>query len=171
MKSCLALLAAAALAVPAAARVPKGLDLPLKPADGGPAVRLSSFEKKVVLVEFWATYCQPCRDAKPFFEDLQERYGGRGLVVLSVAAGEEPAVVRAYLKKHPTTLTVALDPASALEDALMLSGQPAMALFDERGELLWSGVGFSPSTKADLTWRIDRRMPGDPGRVPLHALE
>lgn len=171
MRTIIGAFVAAALALPAAARVPARLDVPLKSANGGPALRLSQFQGKPVLVDFWATHCIPCREAKPFFEELQKKFGERGFVVLAVDVGETAGVVRDYLKAHPTTLKVALDPDFVLEHELLLSGEPAMALFDADGGLLWSAVGFTPSTKDELRWRIDRMMPGDPGRVPLGILQ
>lgn len=170
MRTILAAALAAVLAAPAAARAPARCDMPLKTVEGK-TVRLSTFEKQVVLVDFWATFCEPCRAAKPYFEELQEKYGARGFIVLAVDERETRDVVRAYLKEHPTTLKVLLDPRSELERSLLLSGEPSMALFDSGGGLLWSATGFSPTTKEELRWRIDRLMPGEAGSVPIRALK
>lgn len=171
MRSLFAAALCALLLVPARAGVPAELDAALAPADGGAPVKLSSFKSKVVLLEFWTTYCEPCRDAKPFFEDLQKRFADRGLVILAVDNGEDAKTVRAYLKDRPTTLRVLLDPRGRLARRLRLRKDPAMALFDVNDELAWSAVGFEAATQDDLVQRLDRLLPGDPGRVPIGALK
>lgn len=162
----LALLAAA----PAFAGFTKRFDWSLK-TPSGESVRLRSFKGKVVLVEFWTTTCGPCHAAKPFFEELQSRFADRGLVVLSVNVKENPELVRKWLKAHPTTLKVLLDPEGKVEDALDLFGQPAMALFDTDDRLNWSAAGIGRPTKDDLSARIDFMAPGAPGSVPVGTLE
>jgi len=132
---------------------------PLKNVDGGRPVALSSFKGKMVLIELWQTHCGPCRTWRPFFEKLQERFGARGLVVLSVDSEEEESVVRAYLKANPTPLRSFLDPKRKVLDALKAQGVPTMALIDKDGYLIWMANGFSPSTADELTWRIDRELP------------
>jgi thiol-disulfide isomerase/thioredoxin len=155
---------------PASAGFTKRFDWSLK-TPAGESVSLSSFKGKVVLVVFWTTTCGPCHAAKPFFEELQARFAGRGLVVLSVNVKEKPEIVRKWLLAHPTTLTTLLDPEGKIEDALDLDGQPAMALFDTSDSLNWSAAGISRTTKDDLAARIDFMAPGAPGSVPVGTLK
>ncbi|MDA8130120.1 MAG: TlpA disulfide reductase family protein [Elusimicrobia bacterium] len=150
------------LQAPVYSGIPASCDIPLINAAGGPPVRLSALKEKVVLVYFWTTNCVPCRIHKPFIEELQKRYGDRSFAVQSVNTGEKPDAVMKYLKSHPTTLSVALDPSGTLERALLLVGQPAMALFVADGGLLWSAAGFGPSTRDDLVWRIENYLPAKP---------
>ncbi len=170
MKIFLALALALLAAEPASAGFTKRFTGYLK-TPSGESVSLRSFKYKVVLVEFWTTTCGPCHAAKPFFEDLQARFADRGLVVLSVNVKEDPALVRKWLKKHPTKLKVLLDPDGKVEDALDLIGQPAMALFDTNDCLNWSAVGIGQPTKDDLAARIDRITHGAYGSVPVGALK
>ena len=155
---------------PASAGFTKRFDWSLK-TPSGESVSLRSFKGKVVLVAFWTTTCGPCHAARPFFEELQTRFADRGLVVLSVNVKEKPELVRKWLKAHPTTLKVLLDPEGKVEDALDLDGQPAMALFDTSDSLNWSAAGISQHTKDDLSARIDFMAPGAPGSVPVGTLK
>lgn len=171
MRRTLALALALLPAATASAGLPKRFPWTLQSADGGEAVKLSRFKGKVVLVEFWTTYCGPCREAKPFFESLQERFGQRDVVILSIDNEESPEVVKKYLAAHPSKLKVLLDPEGVVEKALGLYGQPAMALFDTSDRLNWSAVGFEKTTMAELASRIDRMAPGERGSVPVGALK
>jgi thiol-disulfide isomerase/thioredoxin len=171
----LAVIAVAVLFVagvcPASAGLPAQFDSSLQAVDGGPPVKLSSFKKKVVLLEFWATYCEPCREAKPFLEELQTRFADQGLVVLAVDVGEDAKTVKEYLKTRPTTLKVLLDPWSRLQDSFFLKNEPALVLFDGNDEVVWSAAGFDPATKDEISRRLRSLLTGDRGSVPIGALK
>jgi thiol-disulfide isomerase/thioredoxin len=133
------------------------------PIGGGEPVRMSDMKGRVVLMEFWKTTCGPCRIWKPAFEKLDQRYASKGLAVLSIDTDEAPELAVEFLKKHPTTLKVFADPKGLAQRLLAQTGQPAMALFDGDGNLMWTSVGFGPSTVAEMTWRIERYLPEEVG--------
>lgn len=163
------LLLSCLLAAPAAAGLPAKHARALSEEDG--SALKSAFKGKAVLLEFWTTTCGPCQEAKPFFEDLQKRYAERGVIVLSVNAGEDPSTVRNWLKAHPTSLRVVYDRDGKAEAALGLFGQPAVALFDASQRLNLAGAGLSEMTKKDLAGRIEFMAPGPPGSVPVGKLK
>lgn len=66
---------------------------------GGRTVRLADFRGKVVILDFWATWCPPCRQEIPGLVALQAKYGSKGLVVVGVSMDEETAVVVPFVKK------------------------------------------------------------------------
>ena len=65
----------------------------------GKEVSLNDYRGKVVLVNFWATYCKPCREEMPSLERLKTRLGPRGLVVAGIAVAEEPGVIARFLEE------------------------------------------------------------------------
>jgi thiol-disulfide isomerase/thioredoxin len=132
--------------------------LPFAPLVGGTPVRMSDMKGRVVLLEFWKTTCGPCRIWKPVFEKLDQRYASKGLRILSIDTDETPKLAAEYLKTHPTTLKVFADPSGSAQRLLAQKAQPAMALFDGDGVLMWTAVGFGPTTEADMTWRIERYL-------------
>lgn len=145
--------------------------LALPPAPGGAPLKAADLKGKAVLLDFWTTYCEPCRDAEPYIGSLQKRFGERGLVVLAVDEGEDAKTVAAGLKARPTSLRVFIDKDGALARRFHVRKQPALVLFDLNGELQSTAVGFSPSSKADLEWRVDRLLPPENGSVPVGAFE
>jgi thiol-disulfide isomerase/thioredoxin len=116
----LALLALAALTPAAAeheqARPPRFLPWPGGPAPplvlrdlAGAAHDLAGYRGHVVVVNFWATWCEPCKDEMPSFRRLRARLAGRPVVVLAVNYGEAPARVEAFLRDVPVDGPVLLD--------------------------------------------------------------
>lgn len=83
-------------------------DFTVSLADGG-EFTLSDHEGKVILLNFWATWCGPCVGEMPAFEKLQETYG-EDLVLLAVNSGEDEGTVKAFLEENGYTFPVALDP-------------------------------------------------------------
>lgn len=82
-------------------------DFELKDASGAP-VKLSDYAGKVVLLDFWATWCTPCKDSIPWFNELHEKYGPRGFAVLGVSMDESWDVLRPFLEKFGVRYPVVL---------------------------------------------------------------
>ena len=91
-------------------------DFTLSDLSGKP-VSFSSLEGQVVLLNFWATWCPPCRREMPLLDDIQKEYGARGLSVVGVDLGESPETIRAYIKSVGVTYPIWLDdPSQAVPD-------------------------------------------------------
>ena len=76
---------------------------------GGKPVAFSSLEGQVVVLNFWATWCPPCRREMPLLDDIQKEYGARGLTVVGVDLEESPETVRAYIESVGVTYPIWLD--------------------------------------------------------------
>jgi thiol-disulfide isomerase/thioredoxin len=76
----------------------------------GQAVTLASLAGQVVIVDFWATWCEPCRQELPQLERLHKQYGGQGLRIVGVSVDKEPERLKAYLDKLPLSFSVVHDP-------------------------------------------------------------
>jgi peroxiredoxin len=115
-------------------------DFTLPTPDGG-TFRLGDQRGKVVFINFWATWCPPCRDEMPSLERLyaQRRNGPFTLVAISLDAN--PAVVAPYLKQSRLTFPVALDPKMDLATAYGVRALPASFVVDPRGMLAAMALG------------------------------
>jgi thiol:disulfide interchange protein DsbD len=110
--------------------------------DGG-ALDTSAFSGKVVVVNFWATWCVPCIEEIPGFNKLNQQLGAKGVVVLGVSMDEEGAErVRPFLKKHPMDYQVALG-SEAVSKQYGLDELPVTVVFDRSGKKVKRFEGFT----------------------------
>jgi thiol:disulfide interchange protein DsbD len=110
--------------------------------DGG-AFDTAAFSGKVVVVNFWATWCVPCIQEIPGFNKLSQQLGGKGVVVLGVSMDEEGAErVRPFLKKHPMDYLVALG-SEAVSKQYGLDELPVTLVFDRSGKQVKRFEGFT----------------------------
>jgi peroxiredoxin len=103
-----------ASALPAGAQAP---DFTLKDMSGN-AVSLSGLKGKVVMLEFWATWCGPCRQSMPLVEALHQKYASKGLVILAISIDQDADDVKDHLKNHSYSFKVLHDYPNNLKTAL-----------------------------------------------------
>jgi len=115
-------------------------DLGFKDLDGRD-VGLEAFRGRVVLLNFWATWCVPCREEMPALERLQRAYGDKGLVVVTVNFKETAVKARAFLEEFRATGPALLDPLGSAATRLRVIGLPATFLVDRDGRVTWKALG------------------------------
>jgi cytochrome c biogenesis protein CcmG, thiol:disulfide interchange protein DsbE len=112
------------------------------PTLAGGSVRLSDLRGRVVLLNFWATWCVPCRTEMPAIEELYQRYRDRGLEVLAINLDVlSTASVEAFAKEVGVTFRVALDPSWSTARAYSVIGLPTTYLIDRSGKAVVREVG------------------------------
>ncbi len=95
----------------------------------------SDLRGKVVLVNFWATWCPPCRKEIPDLETLYERFQGQGLVILAIS-DEEAAKVEPFIRERKVTFPVLLDPGRKVNDLFIVNGIPKSFVYDRSGKFV-----------------------------------
>jgi len=144
-----------AVALPEAARADAFTELelirpsrPLAAADftvpglTGQSLRLGDFKGKVVFLNFWATWCPPCKEEMPSMERLYGRYRDKGFTILAVSIDSGgPAPVAAFAKKLGLTFPIGLDPELRVANQYAMRGLPATFLIDRKGTIAAVAIG------------------------------
>lgn len=120
----------------------------------GATIALESLRGRVVYIDFWASWCAPCRRSFPWMGEMQLRYGQRGLTVLAINVDRQREAAERFLAAVPAPFTVAFDPQGATPDAYAATAMPSSYLVDARGHVALVEVGFREERKAALEERI-----------------
>ena len=107
----------------------------------GQPLRLEQFRGRVVLLNFWATWCGPCIQEIPVFSRWQRKYGAAGLQVLGVSMDDDDAVVKRFAAKHAIPYPLLMGDAKLGESFGGVYGLPQSLLIDARGKIVFRKVG------------------------------
>ena len=105
----------------------------------GKSWTLKALNGKVVLVNFWATWCPPCRKEMPDLDALYRRFKDQGLIILSIS-DEEVEKVKSYLAEKPVTYPILLDPGRKVNDLFRINGIPKSFVYDRNGKLVAQSI-------------------------------
>jgi len=106
---------------------------------GGKLWTFSDLRGKVVLVNFWATWCSPCRKEMPDLEALHERFQSQGLVILAIS-DEEAAKIEPFIRERSVTFPVLRDPDRKVNDLFLVNGIPKTFVYDREGKLVAQSI-------------------------------
>lgn len=116
-----------------------------KNQDGTSApLRLSDYRGTVVYLDFWASWCGPCRQSLPALEELQKQYDPENFSVVAINLDETPQIALSFLEDYPVTYTVLYSDNPKVQRSYNLVGLPSSFLIDQRGEIIGSFQGFHP---------------------------
>jgi thiol-disulfide isomerase/thioredoxin len=115
---------------------------------------LDSLHGKVVLVDFWASWCGPCLQSFPWMNELHAKHGGDGLVIIAVNVDQEPAQAEAFLEKVPARFRVEYDHAGDLARQFNVQAMPTSVLIDRGGKVRVRHAGFKNKQREDREQQI-----------------
>jgi peroxiredoxin len=129
--------------------------------DGGRA-SLADHRDKLVVLNFWATWCQPCALEMPSLEALWRRYRERGLVVVGVSVdrGSPRGLLEPYVRNLKLTFPILLDPDSKTSDGWRVTALPATFIVRPGGEVTGMAVGAREWNSAEMRALVERLLPG-----------
>ncbi len=121
-------------------------------------VRLSDYSDKVVFVDFWASWCGPCKQSLPWLQKMQEKYGANGLQILAINVDTDPALARDMLKELNVNLLTLSDPDGKTPETYEVESMPSSFLIGRNGHVAVKHCGFSNSDRQALEHAIEAML-------------
>ncbi len=125
------------------------------PSLSGGEISLSQYKGKIVMLDFWATWCGPCRMTMPLLERLQKEYPNN-LVLLAINLQEPKDVVRDYVRTQGINSQVLLDEEGSVGESYGTSSIPMQILVDRSGIVRHIQLGFNPRMSSELRAEIEK---------------
>lgn len=126
------------------------MDVPQKPiiTDSNP-IQLHELKGQVVYVDFWASWCSPCRKSFPWLNEMYQKYGSQGFKVIAVNVDSDRQLANEFLKEYQVDFTIGYDAKGELASAFKVQGMPSSFLIDRNGVIRHTHIGFrEKETKA-----------------------
>ncbi|MBI3775236.1 MAG: TlpA family protein disulfide reductase [Gammaproteobacteria bacterium] len=150
--SAAALLCAATTFTTAVLAADAAPDFKLPSAKG--MVELSKLKGKVVYVDFWASWCTPCRKSFPWMNEMHKKFKEQGLEVIAINLDKSREPIDEFLSKTPADFTIAYDPSGGAASSYKVSGMPSTYLIDRSGQLQVTHIGFRDKDKQEMESKI-----------------
>lgn len=108
------------------------------------------FTGELLVLDFWASWCEPCKESLPFYQELQKKHGARGLQVLAVSVDEDIQDASSFVSKNKLTLTFLWDPNGNVARSLSIHALPSTLIVDKSGKILHRERGFTKTSKTKI---------------------
>jgi thiol-disulfide isomerase/thioredoxin len=153
------LMACAAFAPAQAASRPSGHAAPsFKLPTLTSTVSLDSLRGHVVYLDFWASWCGPCRASFPWMTGLDKKYRAQGLKIVAVNLDKDRALADEFLADYPAPFTVAFDPKGGAAEAYGVSVMPSSFVIGKDGSVLLRHAGFDPQHTGKVEMQIEEAL-------------
>ena len=120
------------------------------------SINLENLKGKVVYLDFWASWCDPCRKSFPWMNDMQSRYGGKKFTVIAVNLDSSKSDALKFLKNIPANFDIAYDPEGSVASKYNLKVMPSSYLIDKKGELVLVHKGHREGDTNEIENKINK---------------
>lgn len=117
-------------------------------------VTLASFKGKLVYLDFWASWCPPCKKSFPWMNEMQEKYQSQGFEIIAINVDAKIKDAQEFLRTNDVNFTIAFDSKGATPSKFRVKGMPTSYLIDQDGKVIFQHVGFTASDKEVLEKKI-----------------
>jgi cytochrome c biogenesis protein CcmG/thiol:disulfide interchange protein DsbE len=121
---------------------------PFTLSTGKTSVSLDSLRGRVVMVDFWASWCGPCHRSFPWMAAMHKKYADQGLTILAINLDKTQEAAAGFLADTPAPFTVLYDPSGRTADAYRVQGMPTTVLVGRDGRIRSTHIGFEPAKAA-----------------------
>ena len=128
---------------------------------------LTAYRGKVVYVDFWASWCGPCRQSFPWLDELVRRYGDKNLVVIGVNVDQDRAKADRFLDEVHADFPILYDPHGEIATLYKVTGMPSAVIIDRAGQLRFQHSGFSVKKRDEYEDQI-QGLVNEPAAKPAH---
>ena len=118
-------------------------------AESATQFELQKYEGQVVVLDFWASWCAPCRRSFPWLNAMHEKYSSQGLVVIGVNVDNDPAAAAAFLKEYPADFQIHYDTDAVLARQYDIQGMPSSVVIGRDGDIVETHIGFKVKRQND----------------------
>lgn len=116
---------------------------------------LAAHKGKAIYVDFWASWCGPCKQSFPWMNAMQDKYSAKGFQIIAVNVDAKRADADRFLAKTPATFLIAYDPAGDSAKRYAVKAMPTSLLIDKSGRVTYIHAGFRDEDRADLEAKIN----------------
>lgn len=113
-------------------------------------ISTSNMKDKVIYIDFWASWCKPCKNSFPWLNAMNQRYHKKGLEILAINLDKDPGKAREFLRRIPANFTVAFDADGNIAQEFNVQGMPSSYLVDRSGHIRARHIGFRETDKNSL---------------------
>ena len=142
------------------AAVNEAPDISLPTADG--QVQLEDLKGKVIYLDFWASWCEPCKKSFPWMHGIKQAYADQGFEVLAINLDKDRKLAEEFLKAMQVNFIVAFDAEGVSASAYKLKGMPSSYLIGRDGQVYASHIGFRDKDKENLEKAIQSLLDNQP---------
>lgn len=136
------------------------VDLPqLKGDKAGSKTNLLEHKGKLIYLDFWASWCGPCRQSFPFLQEIRNKYADQGFEVVAVNVDTNLAPALRFLEKFPVNYPILLDHSAEKAQAYSVQGLPTAYLINQRGQIIYKHLGFKEKDKQWIIALIEQNLP------------
>lgn len=117
-------------------------------------VKLSDYRGQIVYLDFWASWCQPCRKSFTWMNKMQSLYGAEGFTVIAINLDESRQKANKFLQQIPANFDIAFDPRGDTAESYKVKAMPSSYLIDKRGNVIHANLGFRGNDEEKLEAKI-----------------
>ncbi len=132
----------------------------------GKTVNLDQFKGQVVMINFWASWCGPCRTEMPILEKLHAKYKPMGFTMVGVNVEPDSKLAVDWLKATPVTFPILFDTKSEVSKLYQVAGMPSTVIVDRKGNLRWLHRGYKAGDENEYLDQIRALVREQGGRTP-----
>ena len=133
------------------------------------ALDLARYRGQVVVVDFWASWCTPCRRSIPWLNAMHAKYGDRGLVIIGVNVDKDRREAERFLQQVPAEFGIVYDSDGRIATHYEVEGMPSSYVFGRNGQLAARHLGFQNTDRPDYEALLGKLLTASPATTPRPA--